>query len=200
MRVEVRGQHRVGRIHLAPEEQVQVCVNHLAGFSESVAPLPRKAGSFRSRLGLDDRLQPLILRAYDRPGWVDVAGTWSGEVATLEVSPHATYLIPCDMWLAHDEGVTLKAGSDDSNLADYSLDRVSGHGTLLLASYGDAEVVTLQPSEVITLKTGHVLALDEALITERNELTMSQQMFKLTGPGQVVTQARNITEWRRLVL
>lgn len=197
MDVRLRSEHRgqVARIALPMGQEVTVEADHFMAASHHISPEPQKkrfGGFFDSSSG--DRLR---MRAQTQQGWVDVSGTFPGEVVTLQVRPDNGYLVPYRLWLAYDGEITvqrIEAGESDLGFAH---DRVSGHGTLLLASYGTTETLTLSAGEKILVRTGHALAINSSL---QYRLRADIRAFEFTGPGRVLVQSRNIDELRRAML
>ena len=77
--------------------------------------------------------------------------------------------------------------------------KVSGHGEVLVASYGAIESRELQPGEQITVDTGHVVAWSEGVTYQVRKVGNWKSTFlsgeglvvDLTGPGVVYTQSRS---------
>ena len=90
--------------------------------------------------------------------------------------------------------------------------RATGQGTVLLASYGALDTVTLGEGESVTIDSGHVVAFDPNVSSRIRKATggVVQTLksgeglvFDFTGPGWVMTQSRNpsaLAAWIRQVM
>ncbi len=82
--------------------------------------------------------------------------------------------------------------------------RAEGHGSMVLAAYGAIEAWDLAPGQTITLDTGHMVAYQESVqMSIRKVAGGLVQTFKsgeglvfdFTGPGRLLVQTRNPTEF-----
>lgn len=78
--------------------------------------------------------------------------------------------------------------------------RVSGHGDLLLSSYGAIEMHQLQAGERLVVDTGHLVAFTEGMPQELRRVSRGLKTLffsgegvvsEFTGPGTVWTQSRS---------
>lgn len=77
--------------------------------------------------------------------------------------------------------------------------KVSGHGEVMVASYGAIESRELAPGEQITVDTGHVVAWSDGVSYQVRKVGNWKSTFlsgeglvvDLTGPGVVYTQSRS---------
>ncbi|HQR81182.1 MAG TPA: TIGR00266 family protein [Actinomycetota bacterium] len=77
--------------------------------------------------------------------------------------------------------------------------KVSGHGEVMVASYGAIDARELQAGEQITVDTGHVVAWSETVTYQVRKVGNWKSTFlsgeglvvDLTGPGVVYTQSRS---------
>ena len=77
--------------------------------------------------------------------------------------------------------------------------RVSGHGEVLVSSYGAIESRELQPGQTLTVDTGHVVAWSEGVTYQVRKVGNWKSTFlsgeglvvDLTGPGVIYTQSRS---------
>ena len=77
--------------------------------------------------------------------------------------------------------------------------KVSGHGEVMVASYGAIDARELQAGEQITVDTGHVVAWSETVAYQVRKVGNWKSTFlsgeglvvDLTGPGVVYTQSRS---------
>ncbi|HWH08863.1 MAG TPA: TIGR00266 family protein, partial [Candidatus Thermoplasmatota archaeon] len=78
--------------------------------------------------------------------------------------------------------------------------RVTGHGDLLLSSYGAIEAHPLRPGERLVVDTGHIVAFTEGMPHDLERVTRGLKglffsgegvVSAFTGPGTVWTQSRS---------
>ncbi|MDF0531537.1 TIGR00266 family protein [Tsukamurella sp. 8F] len=138
-------------------------------------------------------------------GWVDVAGTLPGDIASLQITPDRPFYITRGGWLASSHGAQVStqfggARSFFGGEGAFGL-QAAGQGEVLVSCYGAIDVLDLQPGEGVVIDTGHVVAYD---LNMRFELRRAVQgkwlqsmksgeglVFEFTGPGRILLQTRN---------
>ena len=198
----------VGRVTLDPNEQLQVESGAMMMMSAGVQVQASTQGGVlkglkRSVLGGES----LFVSTYTAPpsgGWVDVAHHLVGDIIVAGILPEQPMFVTKGCWLASSAGVELdtKWGGFKNLFGGEGgfLVRATGQGTVLLASYGALDTVTLAEGESVTIDSGHVVAFDPNVSSRIRKATggVVQTLksgeglvFDFTGPGWVMTQTRN---------
>lgn len=142
----------------------------------------------------------------ERGGTVAVAGPLPGDIAETSVGGATALLVQSGCWIASDTTVEVdsKWGGAKGFFsgAGLVLLRCSGHGEILLSSYGAIRLVALAAGETMTLDSGHVVAFDETVDYRIRKAGGWKSMFlggegivtEFTGPGRVWMQTRSATD------
>jgi uncharacterized protein (TIGR00266 family) len=140
-----------------------------------------------------------------RGGTVGVAPALPGDMTTTTLGGSAL-LVQSGSWIASDPTVDVdsKWGGGKAFFSGEGLIllRCSGHGQLLMSSYGAIIESTLPAGESMTLDTGHVVAFDDTVNYEVRKagswkstiLGGEGLVTDFTGPGRVWLQTRNSNE------
>jgi uncharacterized protein (TIGR00266 family) len=198
----------VGRIHLDPNEQIQVESGAMMATSAGVAVQSSTQGGVmkglkRSVLGGES----LFITTFTAPpagGWVDIAHFLVGDIIVAGVLPDQPMFVTKGCWLANSTGVTLdtKWGGFKNLFGGEGgfLIHAAGQGTIVLACYGAIDTITLEAGESVTIDSGHVLAYGPTVTSQLRKATTGMMqtlksgegfVFDFTGPGWVMTQSRN---------
>jgi uncharacterized protein (TIGR00266 family) len=210
--VEVSVRHNPGfgiaRIGLAPGEKVKVEAGAMAAHSAGMTLQSEMQGGLfkslkRAALGGDS----LFVTTYTAPaggGWLDVAATLPGDMHTIQLLPDRPVILTRGAWIASSESVELDTrwggmkqlvGGEGGFMV-----HATGSGTVVVASYGALDVVTLGPGESFTLDSGHLVAFDQGVqATLRKAASGVMQslksgegfVFDFVGPGDVLVQTHN---------
>jgi len=198
----------VARATLGPGEQVRAESGAMMATSYGVAVEASTQGGAlkglkRSFLG-GESLFITTMTAPAGGGWVDVAHHLAGDIVTGGVTPDQPMSITRGCWLASSPTIDLdtKWGGFKNLFGGEGgfLVRATGQGTVLLASYGALDTVTLAEGESVTIDSGHVVAFDPNVSSRIRKATggVVQTLksgeglvFDFTGPGWVMTQTRN---------
>ncbi len=210
----------VARLSLAASEEVRAESGAMMATSAGVAVASSTQGGMlkglkRSFLGGES----LFISTFTAPaggGWVDVAHHLSGDITTVAVTPSEPVSITRGSWLASQPTVELdtKWGGFKSMFGGEGgfLVHATGHGTAVLACYGALDTITLGDGESVTIDTGHVVAFGAGVQSQLRKVAagMIQTLksgeglvFDFTGPGWVMTQARNpaaLEAWIRQIM
>jgi uncharacterized protein (TIGR00266 family) len=145
-------------------------------------------------------------------GVVGVAPTLPGDMVLTSLNG-GPMLVQSGSWIASDPAVEVDTKWGGSrgffSGAGLFLLRCSGHGDMLLSSYGATQLTTLDPDETLTLDTGHIVAFDESVqYSVRKAGSWKSTLLggeglvtDLTGPGRVWLQTRSsadLLEWIKL--
>lgn len=141
-------------------------------------------------------------------GWVDVAARLPGDVHVLDLVPGQGWFVQKGSWLASADSVAMdtKWGGFSNMFGSEGgfILRADGQGPMVVAAYGAIEAWDLAPGQKITLDTGHMVAYEESVTMQLRKVTGGLvQTFKsgeglvfdFTGPGKVLIQTRNPTEF-----
>jgi len=136
-------------------------------------------------------------------GVVGVAHVLPGDMVKIDLQPPGTMLVASGSWLASDLTVDVDAAWGGAKMffsgEGLVLLRCTGHGDMLIASYGAIRAATLGPGEALTLDTGHVVAFDESVTYSvrkagswKSTLLGGEGLVTdFVGPGRVWMQTRN---------
>ena len=211
----------MARCQLAPNEPMTVesgaMVAHSAGMNlQSQAQGGIMQGLKRSLLSGES----FFVSTFTAPptgGWVDIAGTLPGDIATLQIQPDRPFYITRGGWLASSYGVQTAAQFGGAKTffggeGAFGL-QASGQGEVLVACYGAIDVIDLKPGEQVVIDTGHVVAYDLSMqFAMRRDVqgkwiqsakSGEGMVFEFTGPGRVLLQTRNprgLEGWVRSVV
>lgn len=144
-------------------------------------------------------------------GEVTLAPTLPGDVKKIEVSK--TVFVQSSSFLAGTTGLAIDTQFQGlkgffSGESLFFL-KVSGSGTLLLASYGGIDEMTVNGS--LAVDTGHIVAFEEGLTYQVKKIGGWKSFFlggeglvsHFTGSGRIWIQTRNVpslTQWLRAKL
>jgi uncharacterized protein (TIGR00266 family) len=138
-------------------------------------------------------------------GFVDVAAKLPGDMKVIQMDGLINWIVEGGNWIASEQSVTVDskwkgmksmAGGEGGFML-----QCTGHGQMIIASYGAIEEVTLQPGQDIIIDSGHVLAFQESVQWELTRAVAGKSMqsaksgeglvYRFSGPGTIMTQTRN---------
>ncbi len=214
MEVTIRQQpaFAVARLMMGPNERVRAESGALMATIPTVAVEARAEGGIlkslkRAALGGES----FFITSYTAPpegGWIDVAAFLPGDLNVVEVQPGQAWFVQKGSWLASADTVTMDTkwggfknlfGSEGGFIL-----RAEGQGPMVVSAYGAVEAWDLQPGQTVTLDTGHMVAYTEGMGMQLRKVTGGLvQTFKsgeglvfdFTGPGRLLIQTRNPTEF-----
>ena len=138
------------------------------------------------------------------------ASTVAGQIYPLDVTATGGMICQKGAFLCAENGVNLditftkKASAGLFGGEGFILEDISGEGMAFLEIDGDIIVKDLAPGEVLKVDTGNVVAFDRSVAFEietikgvGNILFGGEGLFltRLTGPGRVIVQTQNISEF-----
>merc|ERR1712169_127001 len=148
---------------------------------------------------------------YVGPGRVALGPTLFGDIITLRVDGHQSWIIGKDAFLACTSEVTKKSESQGLGKAMFSGEdlfvfRVEGQGIMWLTSFGAVDRLDLQSGEQHIVDNGHLVAWSCNYKIERaGGGTMSGMktgeglVCRFTGPGSIFVQTRNMDEFKSFI-
>lgn len=163
--------------------------------------------------------ESLFITTYTAPaggGWVDVAANLPGDMVTAEVGSVPLF-IQRGSYIASESEVEIdtKWGGFKSLVGGEGgfLVRASGHGTVVLSSYGAIDRIPLRDGESLVVDSGHMVAFSETVAFELRRAAAGKTIqslksgegfvFDFRGPGEVMVQSRNpgaLVQWLTTVL
>ncbi len=201
----------LARLNLAGGETVRVESGAMSAHSAGVELEAKMEGGLmkslkRSVMGGES----LFMSKYTAPsqgGWVEVAPKLPGDVFTVEVS--GSYILTRGSFLAATSGLELdtKWGGFGKLVGGEGgfLVHMTGTGTLVGSCYGALDRHTLAEGEFMTVDSGHLVSYTEGITISSRKASsggLVQSMksgealvFDVTGPGEVITQSRNPSEF-----
>lgn len=138
-----------------------------------------------------------------------VAPSLPGDVITWPLSGNTVYL-QSGSYLASPDSIEIdsKWGDAKTFFSEEGLFmlKCSGHGELVVSSYGAVQAIDLEPGQSYTVDTGHTVGWDESISYEVRKVgnwksTMlggEGLVVNLTGPGRIYIQTRspdNFIDW-----
>jgi uncharacterized protein (TIGR00266 family) len=143
----------------------------------------------------------------DGKGFVSFAGTMTGKIFPVRISPGKDFIAQKSSFLCCEESVNLDIAFTKKLRAGFFggegfiLQRMTGTGTVFLHCCGDIIEIGLQEGEVIKVQTGLVVGFEDTVnydIALAGGITTAlfggEGLFvtTLTGPGKVVLQSMDI--------
>ena len=200
-------------IHLEPGESANAEAGAMMAMSPTIEIATSTQGGFmkglrRSVLGGES----FFMNHFEATGpdaHVVVAPSLPGDVVTWPLVGNTVYL-QSGSFLASPDTIEIdsKWGGAKTFFSKEGLFmlKCSGHGELVVSSYGAIQAVDLQPGESYTVDTGHMVGWDEGVTYEVKKVGNWKStllggeglVVHLTGPGRVYIQTRspeNFIEW-----
>ena len=172
------------------------------GISASVSLANSIAGAAIRKLLVHEQFFQGLYTASVTGAWVAAAPAFPGDVAVVDVGSDGPLTIQSGSYLGHETTVNVSVGvtSVQKVIMREGLFAVncSGHGLLLIASYGGLERFELQTGHKLIVYTGHIVAWSQGMSTRTgpmsgamsSTLTGEGMVLELTGPGVVYLQSR----------
>ena len=186
-----------GEISLAPGSSVRVEAGAMAMTRGDVAMTTSTRGGFLKGLRRSLGGESFFVNDFTSQagGLVAVAAPLPGDMTHIPLTG-GTLLVQSDVDSAWGGSKSFFSGEG------LLLLRCSGHGDLLIASYGAIRDYTLNEGETMTLDTGHVVAFDDTIHYAvrksggwKSTLLGGEGLVTdFTGPGRLWLQTRNSSE------
>ncbi len=190
---------------LAPNEQMKAEAGAMVYKTPSVDIQTSTQGGFMKGLRRSLGGESFFMNTFTagpEGGEVGVAPELAGDIVTWTLAGQTVFL-QSGAYLASAMGVEVdsKWGGAKTFFSGEGLIilRVSGHGEVLVSSYGAIESRELQPGQTLTVDTGHVVAWSEGVTYQVRKVGNWKSTFlsgeglvvDLTGPGVIYTQSRS---------
>ncbi len=136
-------------------------------------------------------------------GSIRLAPSLPGDMMVLDIEPDTPIKLQSGGYIASTEGVDIDtkwSGSKTFFASEGAIMlRISGHGQLVMASFGALDEWTLGPGETYTVDTGHLVSMtDDIGFKVRKVGNWKSTLFSgeglvvdLTGPGTFTIQSRS---------
>jgi uncharacterized protein (TIGR00266 family) len=199
-----------GTVTIPPGGEVQVEAGAMAAYSDGVEIETKARGGImqglrRSVLGGES----FFINTFRAPGGgsVSVAPSLPGDMTTVAVDASRALFVQSGSWIASDPTIDVDTKWGGSKTffsgAGLFLLKCTGHGDLLMSSYGAILTRTLAAGEGYTLDTGHVVAFDESIQYTVHKagnwkttvLGGEGLVTRFVGPGRLWLQTRSPTDF-----
>lgn len=190
---------------LAPNEQIKAEAGAMVYKTPSVDIETSTQGGFMKGLKRSFGGESFFMNTFTagpQGGEIAVAPELAGDIVTWTLAGQTVFL-QSGAYLASTMGVEVdsKWGGAKTFFSGEGLIilRVSGHGEVLVASYGAIEARELAAGETLTVDTGHVVAWSDGVTYQVRKVGGWKSTFlsgeglvvDLTGPGMVYLQSRS---------
>jgi uncharacterized protein (TIGR00266 family) len=201
-----RPAYAMARVHLDPNEEIQVEAGAMVSMSSDIAIETQARGGLikslaRSMLGGES----FFINTYRAPGGggtMTLAPALPGDMFELAMKGDSL-LVQSGSYVASSGSVEVDTrwGGGKTFFASEGLVllHASGSGPLILSSYGAIDDVSLGDGERLTIDTGHLVAFSERIgFNVRSIGGVKSTLFSgeglvvdLSGPGRVLMQTRS---------
>ena len=202
-----RPSYSLAVVTLEPNEEINVEAGSMVSMSDGIQLETRAAGGLlaslkRSLLGGESFFMNQY-RASGQGGQISLAPALPGDMIALNLEADEGLLVQSGSYVASTASVHIdtKWGGAKTFFASEGLFllRCTGHGPLLLSSYGAIHEMWLDVGERYTVDTGHLVAFGEGMgFNVRAVGGLKSALFSgeglvvdLTGPGRVLVQTRS---------
>jgi len=202
-----RPSYSLAVVTLDPNEEINVEAGSMVSMSAGIQLETRAAGGIlaslkRSLLGGESFFVNQY-RASAQGGQLSLAPALPGDMIALNLEEDEGLLVQSGSYVASTASVSIdtKWGGAKTFFASEGLFllRCTGHGPLLLSSYGAIHEMWLDIKERYTVDTGHLVAFGEGMGFEVRTIGgLKSTLFSgeglvvdLTGPGRVLVQTRS---------
>jgi uncharacterized protein (TIGR00266 family) len=208
MRFEIAHQpsYAITTAHLEPGEGLQTEGGAMVSMDSGITIETKAKGGLlkslgRSMLGGES----FFMNTYrtNTGGSMRLAPSLPGDMMVLEIEPEKPLKVQSGGYIASTEDIEVEtkwSGSKTFFASEGAIMlRVSGRGSLVIASFGALDEWTLAPGEKYTVDTGHLVTMSEDIgFAVRKVGNWKSTMFSgeglvvdLTGPGTFTTQSRS---------
>ncbi len=208
MRFDIAHQpsYAITSAHLDPGESIQTEGGAMVSMDTGITIETKAKGGILKSLGRSVfGGESFFLNTYrtDSGGTIRLAPSLPGDMMVLDITPERPIKLQSGGYVASTEGVqvdTKWSGAKTFFASEGAIMlRISGHGQLVLASFGALDEWTLGPGETYTVDTGHLVSMtDDIGFKIRKVGNWKSTLFSgeglvvdLTGPGTFTTQSRS---------
>ena len=195
--------YAIARIMLDPQESIRAESGAMISMSPTISLDSKIQGGIGKALGRmfgGESIFQTTFKATSGPGEVLLAPAGPGDIASVE--PGVGLMVTSGAYLAGDTSLLIETqASFKGFLAGEGLFmmKISGHGTLLLSSFGAIHPIQLGPGQQYIVDTGHLVAFSAGMPFEVRRATKGLLgsftsgegvVAHLTGPGLIYIQTR----------
>jgi uncharacterized protein (TIGR00266 family) len=208
MKVDVRYQpaFALAFVELDADESIQVEAGAMVGMSPDLKLITEaRGGLFKSLTRSIFGGESFFLNTYTARKAGDsvaLAPPLPGDINVIEMTG-GPLLVQSGSYLASSEGVNVDTAWSGAKTFFGSegliMLRVTGHGTLIVSSYGAIHSIELDAGQRYIVDTGHLVTFEESLRYEIKKVAGWKSTFfsgegivaELTGPGRMTIQSRS---------
>ena len=208
MKVDVRYQpaFALAFVELDADESIQVEAGAMVGMSPDLKLITEaRGGLFKSLTRSIFGGESFFLNTYTARKAGDsvaLAPPLPGDINVIEMTG-GPLLVQSGSYLASSEGVNVDTAWSGAKTFFGSegliMLRVTGHGTLIVSSYGAIHSIELDAGQRYIVDTGHLVTFEESLNYEIKKVAGWKSTFfsgegivaELTGPGRMTIQSRS---------
>ncbi len=207
MQVEVKHSpsFAIAHVSLGPGEQIKAEAGAMVSMSAEVQIATSTEGGFMRGLKRSLGGESFFMNTFtagSSGGQVSLAPTLPGDIVSWELSGQNIFLTS-GSYLASGGTIDIDAswGGAKTFFSREGLImlRISGHGQMLIASYGAIESRDLAPGQRYTVDTGHMVGWAEGVQYSVRKVGSWKSTFlsgeglvvDLVGPGRIYTQTRS---------
>jgi uncharacterized protein (TIGR00266 family) len=208
MKVDVRYQpaFALAFVTLDAGESIQVEAGAMVGMSPDLAmSTEARGGLFKSLTRSIFGGESFFLNSFtarEEGDSIALAPPLPGDISVIEMTGEPL-LVQSGSYLASSEGVNVDTAWSGAKTFFGSegliMLRVTGHGTLIVSSYGAIHSIELDAGQRYIVDTGHLVTFEESLNYEIQKVAGWKSTFfsgegivaELTGPGRMTIQSRS---------
>jgi uncharacterized protein (TIGR00266 family) len=213
MHYEIIGDNQqMAKIELREGEGIIAEAGSMVNMSGAIAMEAQLKGGLFAGLKRAVTGESLFLTRFSSPsgtGFVSFAGTMTGKLFTVRLSPGKDFIAQKSSFLCCEEPVSLdiaftkKLGAGFFGGEGFILQRMTGTGIAFLHCYGDIIEMDLKAGEIVKVQTGLVVGFEDTVAYDialvggiTTALFGGEGLFvtTLTGPGKVVLQSMSLAK------
>jgi len=219
MKYEIIGDNQqMAKMDLQPGEGIFAEAGSMVNMSGNMAMESQLKGGVIAGLKRAVTGESLFLTRFaprDGAGFVSFAGTMTGKIFTVRISPGKDFIaqkssfICCEESVSLDIAVTEKIRAGFFGGEGFLLQRMTGVGNVFLHCCGDIIEMDLKDREVVKVQTGLVVGFENTVTYDialaggiTTALFGGEGLFvtTLTGPGKVVLQSMDFAKIAATIL
>lgn len=213
MKYEIIGDNQqMAKMNLQPGEGIFAEAGSMVNMSGNMAMESQLKGGVIAGLKRAVTGESLFLTRFtprEGAGFVSFAGTMTGKIFTVRLSPGKDFIAQKSSFLCCEESVSLDIAFTEKFRAGlfggegFILQRMTGAGAAFLHCCGDIIEMNLREGEVVKVQTGLVVGFESTVSYDialaggiTTALFGGEGLFvtTLTGPGKVVLQSMNLAK------
>jgi uncharacterized protein (TIGR00266 family) len=203
--VQYKPSYALAIVTLAKKERIQTEAGAMVGMSPDMEMSTAAKGGFRHSLGRMVGGESFFLNTYTGKHDGDIialAPPLPGDIMVLELNGD-TIMVQSGSYLASSEGITIDTKWSGAKTffgrEGLVMLRVSGHGQVIVASYGAIHPMSLEKGEHYIIDTGHIVTFEDQMPFNIKKVGSWKSTFlsgeglviDLEGPGNFTLQSRS---------